>query len=348
MGHPLSKKLQLLSRILFLDRHDQLLSEEVRGWSPRRVLSIYRRIVDPTAVDSEVLVIRLTSFPLLAGVWLAGAFVFTRTVALTPGQAWFVMLLLLAAGTMIIGRSVLHSFWLAARLNFSLCAFRFRLGKTIGSMGPRFVAGAVSPLVAGLFMTLTLLVAGTILAIPLSQSLDDMFNVGIWRSSDESFRNRVVRFATRGPFRVIDLAGSEINGFRLDASSVGRLPGSMDFSFQGLLVRPGSTFTNCALVEFQNVAINHVTFEECSFDTVILENVALQDVFFDGIRDSDVVFQDCELESVTFALDGASRIGFSECTFDNVMIRNRAQGGMSRPLLKFDGGSGEILRDVRL
>ena len=69
-----------------------------------------------------------------------------------------------------------------------------------------------------------------------------------------------------------------------------------------------------------------MTFEECSFDTVILENVALRDVFFDGIRDSDVVFQDCELESVTFALDGASRIGFSECTFDNVMIRNRVQG----------------------
>ncbi|MCP4604605.1 MAG: AAA family ATPase [Proteobacteria bacterium] len=120
-----TQKLQLLAYILFKDLSPELIPAPVRSLSPRKFKKLYFASVDPAAVDAETLVLRLTRFPLFFSAWLI------LVILSVEGEASpeFIqrMYLILGASGVLVFYPLVKGFWSAARFNFSLAQFRFRL-----------------------------------------------------------------------------------------------------------------------------------------------------------------------------------------------------------------------------
>ncbi|WP_119323027.1 AAA family ATPase [Capsulimonas corticalis] len=123
------RKLNLVVMKLFKGSYEPLISARVKRWSVRQIRYAENAGIDPTAVDSDFLVLKFTNLPLLSGVWLIAMFLLFRTFAISPCLIYLYTLVMLAAAIVILCTSALSGIFLAARLNYSMGKFRFRLSR---------------------------------------------------------------------------------------------------------------------------------------------------------------------------------------------------------------------------
>jgi hypothetical protein len=360
------RKLELLTFLLFKDNMDHLIKPKVRQWSKRKIQTIYRRSVDPTAVDADYLVIKLTSFPMLAGIWLITSLILLRTIALSPFQAWGVLLLIVAAATTITTSSLLHGFWLAARLNFTLAKFRYRLTKHVQAIfkKTRSIVGTVSALISGLLMTLTVATLGFYLALAIGMFLDFVFNVGLYDQAEDQFQTRIVEVAANTPVRVLDLSGAEISDFDFSLHKFAKIrpyiPAAPFLAFdRPLLLTNNTKFIKC---RFTDILFDDTTWENCLFDNcgfypkddifegessypwerssaLYIRNTNWTGVKFFRVASHRVLFlENSKFKNVEITVENGSGVWLSNCEFSKVILRDSTDGKSSM-LTVFDKSS---------
>ena len=207
-----TRKLELLTYLLFKGTNDKLLKPRVQHLSKRKVRTIYYQSIDASAVDSDYLVFKLSNYAILLGLWLIVGFVLLRLVPLTPFAAWFFVLVLGASLTTFTTTSLIYGFWLAARLNFSLAEFRYRLGLVQTKVWGRafHFLGTLFPVLTGGLMTLAVVALGVGSMTGTCVFLDMMFNIGYVREASPHLRDRIIEIAIKSPARTINLKGQEV------------------------------------------------------------------------------------------------------------------------------------------
>ena len=207
-----TRKLELLTYLLFKGTNDKLLKPRVQHFSKRKVRTIYYQSIDVSAVDSDYLVFKLSNYAILLGLWLIVGFGLLRLVPLTPFAAWFFVLALGASLATFTTTSLIYGFWLAARLNFSLAEFRYRLGLVQTKVWGRafHFLGTLFPVLTGGLMTIAVIALGIGSMTGTCLFLDWMFNIGYVREASPRLRDRIIEIAVETPVRTVNLKGQEI------------------------------------------------------------------------------------------------------------------------------------------
>jgi MinD-like ATPase involved in chromosome partitioning or flagellar assembly len=338
------KKLQLLAYLLFKDRNDELIPEKARRWSVRKVRSIYVRTIDPSAVNAEYLVVKFTRVPLLVGAWFLLYILLLRTSPLYPRQAWFLALLVSSLFWVICLPPLLQGTWLAARLNYSLAALRFRLAR-IQERGPERLMELWRMFLACVSGVLTTIALGVVAGWGIYSfvtTLNYELNLD-WLSdrpkvSLNERQNRSVILRER--VRTTNLRGMTVENLDLSTSDFvkTRKPGEVIGAQSHILVG-NTTFRHC---HFTGKVFNKLdeedgpsqtddkwrgcVFDECDFGEtdkhLYISNITLQDVTLKKFPTAKykaqraAVFKDSRFKNVKIEVAQGGRLAFLNCEFD--------------------------------
>ncbi|UCG62450.1 MAG: AAA family ATPase, partial [Candidatus Zixiibacteriota bacterium] len=331
------RKLELLTLLLFIDRQPQLVKSKVRTWSKRKIKKIYSQSIDRTAVDADYLVIRLTSFPILLGLWLVVSFVLLRIFPLGPALAWTLLQAVVLALSALVAFTLVPSLWLAARLNFSVTKFRYLFAKRV-KLGLKATSGIIAGVraaLAGVMVLLSLTFLCVACGFLLFMWLDYSCNLG-FVDPGRTFENRVFELSTNSPVRAIDLRDRTVSridfrGHRLSLSpSPSPLPRFLDLSSPALLTG-GTEFTKCTFYAdlLVNKELNDCKFDSCRFvryDPYVQPAFIISASSWRNVQlsrtgsPSTILFESCQLDSVTITMSDSSYIGFHDCGFSELRV----------------------------
>lgn len=341
------KKLQLLAYFLFKDRNDELIPEKAKRWSVRKVRSIYVRTIDPSAVNAEYLVVKFTRVPLLVGAWLLLYILLLRTWPLHPRQAWLLALLVSSLFWVICLPPLLQGTWLAARLNYSLAALRFRLAR-IQERGPERLMELWRMFLACVSGVLTTIALGAIAGWGIYSFVANLnYELNLDWLSDRpkvSLKERQNRSVILGEsVRTTNLRGVTVENLDLSTSDFVKTlkPGEVIGAQSHILVG-NTTFRHC---HFTGKVFNKLdeenppsqtddkwrgcVFDECDFGEtdkpLYISNIILQDVTLKKFPTGGllkykaqraVVFKNSSFKNVKIEVAPGLRLAFLNCEFD--------------------------------
>lgn len=252
------KKLKLLAYFLFKGRFDNLLPPKVSGWSNRRLRSIYKKSLDPTAIDAQHLVIKLTSFPVLIVIWAITSLLVFNTIAPSPFVGWILIMILVFVAATICLTTLVHGTWRAGRVNFNVGLFRFRLAfilKSEALMRQRKFASSFFPMFSGLLISSF----GAILFVFVISFFLFFMDFALNRDlldyhGNDSSDNRQLKMSSY-PFSKLDLKNMTITEY--------------DFPYFGSYkyILSNTIFKRCKFnnPDFTYVSINNCNFQDCDF-----------------------------------------------------------------------------------
>ena len=333
------KKLKLLSYLLFTDGAKELVHPSAAHWSRGKIRSIYLRTLDPSAVDAQYLVLKLTQFPVLLGLWAVIWLLLFRSFPISPTAVWQMKLILLPAAGILFATTVLYGFWLAARLNLSLATFQFRLARmqergweklqALGRSVTSFTAGVL--LLIGLTWLAYLLAEGAML---FGESMDfaDQFH----GKKQEFRKSQVASLLSDGFVRVADLRGETIMATNLshfyghfDSSDSDWRIGFFELGRPKKILVDNATFLRCEVDQqiFQRGSKwRHCLFEECNFSAGYFgadQKIQIVGSLFDGTTfrnsatDAPIIFRESEFIEANIESAASAKIGFVRCAFDS-------------------------------
>lgn len=254
------KKLKLLAYFLFKGRFDHLLFPKVSRWSNRKLRSIYKKSLDPTAIDAQHLVIKLTSFPLLIGILVLISLFIFNFFAPSPALAWTLIAIMILAAVAVFLTTLIHGSWRSGRVNFNVGLFRFRLARILHGaslLRARKFGSSLAAMFTGLLMSSIAIILLIVVIITFLVYMDyalknDFFN----GYAEENFANRQLRLSSF-PFRTLDLKDMTIEEY--------------DFGYfnPSKYILNNTTFKRCI---FENMTFSYASINSCCFQNCKFEN----------------------------------------------------------------------------
>jgi len=294
------RKIELLSYFLFKDNSPHLLKPKVNRWSSSKVKRIYNRSIDGASVDSEYLILKLTSFPILAGAWFI-VYMFTAWIfPLTPVIVWLTVMVIGTALGYLLVVKLLYGLWLSARLNFTIAEFNFRLGNRIHANVNRTKRSlySVMPFLSSVFMGITVAVLALYLVTALVFCGEWLFDKDrnyyfteemLEKRGDNSYmqnlkNTRMVDVALSLPMRALDLRDYEVQNIDF-----------LDYSFDGTT----DDLKSRREIEPGRILIGNTTFKYCIFNRNVLNGSSFSNYSFinclykkkDPYEDYDIYYE---------------------------------------------------------
>jgi len=122
------KKIELLIYILFKNDAEDLIKSNVKNWSVKKIQRIYLKSEDRSLIDSEYLVLRLVSFPVIIGALTIITLLLYNTTQIRPPFFWISSLIVFLISGFVYYIKLVHPIFLISRLNFTIARFNYRLG----------------------------------------------------------------------------------------------------------------------------------------------------------------------------------------------------------------------------
>lgn len=162
-----TKKIEQISYVLFIESHPNLVNKEARQWDARKFRRIYLKSVDKTAVDTEYLIVKLVSAPVLIGFCVSVVLATASIFSFTPAGATILALITTIIILLIFFTRILSATLLMARFHFTLASFLYKLGMNSRFRGSRLKEFTKSfiPFSAGLFISITIGVIVVVFAL---------------------------------------------------------------------------------------------------------------------------------------------------------------------------------------
>lgn len=347
------RKLKLLAYNLLSDEHADLIPASVRAWSRRRRRLIHARSIDPTAVSGDYLVLRLTQFPLLLGVWLVASALALRTFPLSPGVGVILQFLVVASGAAVAWTAI-RSLWTTGMLNIHRARFYHRLSKVKSGFfaRSRLYAKAHPLRLAGAMMCLLAAILGANLLFIVVYFLDYSGNCGLIRAPDAHWQDRLIDLSLTGFIRQVDLRGLELENVNLSthSTSYSSSPHQMNLTavllpLDNWVLLGNTSFRNCQLeFEILEQDLKDCHFYGCSFQKtwysddlkVTWENIDLVDPINEMKRmPLIIVFDDSSrLTNVRFEYNTNrpwDMIHLSESRLDEVSVNDQVVTDLTKP-----------------
>lgn len=151
-------KIEQIAYVLFIQSNPKLVRPKTRQWSEKKFRKIYFESIDKTAVDTEYLLVKLVSAPVVIGLIIVALFWITGIFRFTPVGASILVLVTAILIAYIFFTRIFSATVLMARFHFTLASFLYRLGLNSRFRGSSLkeLIKAFVPLSAGLFISVTI------------------------------------------------------------------------------------------------------------------------------------------------------------------------------------------------
>ncbi len=180
-----ARKIEQIAFVLFVKSHPHLLRPKVQKWTEKKFKKIYLQSIDKSAVDTEYLIVRLISVPVMIGLLLVGGLILAYSFRLRPHATWVLTLLLGFLAFYIYFIRLTTTIWILARLHFTLANFLYRLGlkSRFREMRIQEIGKTVLPFISGV-----LIMTSIVFIVSLGTWLVSIFGDAMFKKDDYTWR----------------------------------------------------------------------------------------------------------------------------------------------------------------
>jgi MinD-like ATPase involved in chromosome partitioning or flagellar assembly len=333
------KKLKLLTYLLFNDNNRSLVDHAAASWSRRKIRAVYIRTLDSSAIDTQYLVLKLTNFPVLLGLWAILWFVVFRSFPISPREAWWLRLVLIPTVGTLFAATVLYGFWLAARLNLSLATFRFRLARLqeIPWERVQWFGRSFSALLAGLLMMTGVAWLAYLLGLVAMGFAGEMDFASMVKGDKAALgKSRFISLLNdpiirQADLRMLTFDAVPLNPYQghFDSSDSDWRMGFFDLGGRKKILVDGATFHKCPVYEeaFERGSVwKNCTFDECTLfrggrasddpKIQIIGSIFEGGTFRKLAGEGPIIFRESKFTGVNINVASRTKIGFVRCAFD--------------------------------